>query len=323
MSSDLLYLSRKDVEAAGPAMPEIIAALEYMFREKAAGRVEMPPKPAIHTRPGTFINAMPASIAAIEAAGVKWVSSYPMNKALGLPLISGLLILNDVATGLPLTVMDCGWITAKRTGAATAVAAKFLARPESEVAGVLGCGVQGRGNIEALACVLPLKRVYAYDTDVRSREAFAEDVRRLFGLEAVPVEKPEQAVKGCDVVVTAGPITTVPHATIKAGWLEAGAFASLVDYDSYWERAALREADKFCTDDIPQFEHYRSLGSLRDVPAVYAEVGELVAGIKPGRESREERTMACNLGMALDDIAVAAIIYRRALEKGLGIRLPL
>ena len=197
MSSDLLYLSRQDVEAAGPAMPEIIAALERMFREKAAGRVEMPPKPAIHPRPGTFINAMPASIAVIEAAGVKWVSSYPMNRSRGLPLISGLLILNDIATGLPIAVMDCGWITAKRTGAATAVAAKFLARPESEVAGVLGCGVQGRGNIEALACVLPLKRVYAYDTDARSSESFAEDVRRLFGLEAVPVAKPELAVKGC------------------------------------------------------------------------------------------------------------------------------
>jgi len=323
MSSNLLYLSRKDVETAGSAMPEIIAALEHMFREKAAGRVEMPPKPTIHPRPGTFINAMPASIAAIEAAGVKWVSSYPMNRSRGLPLISGLLILNDVATGLPITVMDCGWITAKRTGAATAVAAKFLARPESEVAGVLGCGVQGRGNIEALACVLPLKRVYTYDTDSRSSESFAEDVRRRFGLEALPVEKPELAVKGCDVVVTAGPITTVPHATIKAGWLAAGAFASLVDYDSYWERAALHEVDKFCTDDIPQFEHHRSLGSLRDVPAVYAEVGELVAGIKPGRESREERTMTCNLGMALDDIAVAPIIYGRAIEKGLGIRLPL
>jgi ornithine cyclodeaminase/alanine dehydrogenase-like protein (mu-crystallin family) len=123
-------------------------------------------------------------------------------------------------------------------------------------------------------------------------------------------------------VVTAGPILKVPHATILPGWLDRGAFASLVDYDSYWHRAALKEADKFCTDDIPQLEYYRSEGYFKDIPPVYAEISDLVFGRKPGRENPGERTIACNLGLALDDMAVAPLVLKAALEKGLGTRLP-
>jgi len=126
-----------------------------------------------------------------------------------------------------------------------------------------------------------------------------------------------------DVVVTAGPILKTPHATIQPGWLEEGAFASLVDYDSYWHRHALKEADKFCTDDIPQLEYYKTIGYFQDIPPVYAELGELVTGRKPGRESPAERTMTCNLGLALDDMATAPLVFKLAVEKGLGTRLPL
>jgi ornithine cyclodeaminase/alanine dehydrogenase-like protein (mu-crystallin family) len=125
------------------------------------------------------------------------------------------------------------------------------------------------------------------------------------------------------MVVTAGPILKKPHKTIKPGWLDKGAFASLVDYDSYWEAAALKEADKFCTDDLKQFDYFRTFGYFQDVPPIHADLGELVAGIKPGRESAEERTMACNLGLALDDMAVAPTIYNRALDMGIGTWLPL
>ena len=117
----VLYLSRKDVETIDLPMREIIDALEQMFKEKGAGKTEMPPKPGIHTRPDAFIHAMPAYIPSLESAGLKWVSGYPDNPKKGLPYITGLLILNDPDTGVPLSVMDCTWITAKRTGAATAI----------------------------------------------------------------------------------------------------------------------------------------------------------------------------------------------------------
>ena len=322
MSDKLLYLSQADVASIGLTMAEIIAALERMFHEKGEGRVEMPPKPGIHTKPDAFIHAMPAYIPALKSAGIKWVGGYPENYERGLPYITGLLILNDPETGIPLAVMDCVWITAKRTGAATAVAAKYLARPDSEVVGILGCGVQGRSNLEALDVLFPLKRVLAYDVDLDVQRCYAEEMSEQFGLEVAPVQEPKQAVVGCDIVVTAGPILKVPHATIQPGWFEAGAFASLVDFDSYWHPDAMREAVKFCTDDVPQLEHYREVGYFQDIPPIHADLGELVTGRKPGRETDAERTMTCNLGLALDDMATAPLVYRRALEQGIGAWLP-
>jgi len=323
MTQKILYLSHADVVSVGPTMAEIIDALEVTFREKGEGRTEMPPKPGIHTMPDAFIHAMPAYIPALQSAGVKWVSGYPENHRRGLPYITGLLILNDPETGIPLSVMDCVWITAKRTGAATALAARYLARADSEIVGILGCGVQGRSNLEALNVLFPLKRVMAYDISREAQRQFAADMSKQHGLEIVAVDQPKKAVVGCDLVVTAGPILKVPHATIQPGWLEAGAFASLVDFDSYWHPDALREADKFCTDDVPQLEHYRKVGYFQNIPAVHADLGELVTKRKPGRETSRERTMACNLGLALDDMATAILIYRRALATKVGTWLPL
>jgi ornithine cyclodeaminase/alanine dehydrogenase len=323
-TGQLLYLSQADVVSVGLGMAEIIELLEAAFREKGQGRVEMPPKPGIHPGGGdNFIHAMPAYIPALGSAGIKWVSGFPENHKRSLPYITGLLILNDPETGMPLAVMDCAWITAMRTAAATAVAARRLARPESSRLGVLGCGVQGHTNTEALNVLFPLEQVFAYDTRPEAAEKFAAEITQRFGLAVTIAREPRQAVSGCDLVVTAGPILKKPHATNQPGWLEEGAFASLVDFDSYWHPQALKEADKFCTDDLPQFRHYQEIGYFQDVPPVYADLGELVVGLKPGREHPAERTMACNLGLAMDDMAVAPTIYRRALEQKIGRFLPL
>lgn len=319
----ILYLSQAEVASVGVTMKEIIDALESAFREHGNGRVEMPPKPGVHTRPDAFIHAMPAYIPALKSVGLKWVSGYPENSKRGLPYITGLLILNDDETGTPLAVMDCAWITAMRTGAATALAAKYLARPASETVGILGCGVQGRTNLEALRVLFPIKRVIAYDVLPGVAERYAREMRDRFGVDVTIAQQPRQAVDGCDIVVTAGPILRQPHATIQAGWLNAGAFASLVDFDSYWAGAAMRETSKFCTDDLPQFEHYRAVGYFQDVPPIYASVGELVAGKKPGRENAQEKTMTCNLGLALDDMATAPMVYQRAIERKIGTWLEL
>jgi ornithine cyclodeaminase/alanine dehydrogenase-like protein (mu-crystallin family) len=319
----LLYLSRADVEAVALDMGSIIGLLETAFQEKGAGRVEMPPKPGIHTQPDAFIHAMPAYIPSMRSAGIKWVSGYPQNPKRALPYISGLLILNDVENGLPYAVMDCVWITAYRTGAATALAAKYLARPESETAGILACGVQGRTNLIALATLFPLKRVYAYDILPDSQQRYVEEMSAILDLEFIGVNEPYQAVKDSDLVVTSGPILKHPRPTIAKDWLKPGAFASAVDYDSYWQPAAMAQMDRISTDDIAQFEYYRSIGYFQQTPQPYADLGELVCGLKPGRERVNERILAINLGLAMDDMAVAPEIYRRAKEKGIGTWLPL
>jgi ornithine cyclodeaminase/alanine dehydrogenase-like protein (mu-crystallin family) len=323
MKQELLYLSREDVVATALPMSEIITTVEAAFREHGEGRVEMPPKPGVHPLPDAFLHAMPAFIPAMQSVGVKWVSGFPSNIQRGLPYISGLLILNDPETGFPIAVMDCTWITAKRTGAATAVSAKYLARPASSILGILGCGVQGRSNLEALSCLFPIKKVLAYDTAPTSAQAFAQEAAAHYGYQVTVAETPQAAVRGCDMVVTAGPILKTPHASIKAGWLEQGAFASLVDFDSYWDPAALAEFDLFTTDDLPQFLHYQEAGYFQHTPPISATLGELVTGKKPGRKTPSERTAACNLGLALCDMATAPLIYQRAKAAGLGTWLPL
>ena len=319
----ILYLSRADVETVNFPMKDIIDSLETAFREKGNGRVEMPPKPGVHTMPDAFIHAMPAYIPSMRSAGIKWVSGYPENFKRGLPYISGLMILNDVETGIPYAVMDCAWITAMRTGAASALSAKYMARPDSETVGILACGVQGRTNLEALACLFPIKRVYAYDVLPEVQEKFIADMKDRFDFEIVGVKEPKQAVIESDLVVTSGPILKHPSPTIEKDWLRPGAYGSAVDFDSYWTGEALAQMDRISTDDHAQFQYYKSVGYFQQTPDPYADLGELVAGLKPGHTGEKERTLAINLGLAMDDMAVAPTIYQQAKEKGLGIWLPL
>jgi len=315
----MLYLSRTDVERVGLPMAEIIRAVEGVFKEKGNGRIEMPPKPGIHPGEDSFIHAMPAYVRGMKAAGVKWVSGFPENYKKGLPYISGLLILNDPETGIPISVMDCTWITAMRTGAATAVAAKYLARKDSSTMGMLGCGVQGRTNLEAIKVAFPgISRVSAYDIDSKVLSKYAEEMTKMYGLKVVPVDSPRKAVEGNDIVVSAGPILKHPSPVIEASWFKKGGFACPLDFDSYWRNDAMQSVDKFCTDDKAQLEYYKTVGYFGGIPNVHADLGEIVTGKKSAREKDSERIISMNLGVAIEDMATAIRIYERAKVKGLG-----
>jgi len=321
---EILYLSRADVEAVGLTMAEIIEVVENAFRDKALGQVEMPPKPGIHTRPDAFIHAMPAYLKSIDAAGVKWVSGYPENQARGLPYISGLLILNDAGTGFPVAIMDATWITGVRTGAATAVAAKYLARPEARAVAILGCGVQGRSNLCALHQVMrELQDVYAYDIRPEAADQFTRECQAEYGLAAVPCRSAEEAVRQADVVVTAGPILQHPRPVIVPDWLRKGAFACTLDFDSYVTPAVFHAAKLFCSDDVNQLRYYQTLGYFADIPAAVSDLGAIVAGQQPGCHRALDLTVCANLGLAMEDVATAQAVYQRALKKGAGVRLPL
>jgi ornithine cyclodeaminase/alanine dehydrogenase len=319
----ILYLSQADVTKVNLEMATVINLLETAFREKGAGKVEMPPKPGVHTMPDAFIHAMPAFIPALKSAGIKWVSGYPENYKRGLPYITGLLILNDVETGIPYAVMDCAWITAYRTGAASALAARYLARSDSKTAGILACGVQGRTNLEALKVTFPIQRVYAYDILPDVQKQYVADMSVKLDIEVIGVQEPRQAVINSDLVVTSGPILKHPTPTIQKDWLQPGAFGSAVDFDSYWTGESLSQMDRISTDDHAQYQYYKSVGYFQSTPDPYADLGEIVAGLKPGRQDPLERTLAINLGLAMDDMAVAPEIYRRAKALGIGTWLTL
>ena len=320
----LLYLSKKDVEKVDLPMEEIIEALDEAFKEKGRGKIEMPPKPGIHTQPDAFIHAMPAYIPSLGSAGIKWVSGYPENYKQNLPYINGLLILNDPNTGVPLSVMDCIWITAMRTGAATAVAAKYMANMDASTVGILGCGVQGRTNLKALKITIPaLKEVKAYDISDDAVNRYAEEMRKDTGLNVRIVATPKEATHDSDIIVTAGPILKEPHPVIEDGWVKSGVFASPVDFDSYWKKSAFENCDKFVTDDKDQCLYYKSLGYFQHIPEIYADLGEIAAGLKPGRENKNEKIICANLGLAMDDMAIAIKIYKKAGENNIGTWLEL
>jgi ornithine cyclodeaminase/alanine dehydrogenase len=322
MAHEILYLSYKDVESLNLEPDLIIAAVEDSFRQKGLGLVEMPPKPGIHPRKDSFIHAMPAYLKGSDAAGLKWISGNPENPKRGLPYIAGILILNDPETGFPIAVMDATWLTAYRTAGATAVAAKYLARRESEVLAVLGCGTQGRSNTLMLSKILPIKTVKAYDINERALASYEAFVREKMGIDVIKASSPREAIEGSDVIVTAGLLLKEPNPVIEADWVKPGVSAFPLDYDSYWKSSAIASMDKFYTDDIEQLLYSIKGGWIRPIERIFGELGEVVAGKKPGRESEREKIMCMNLGLACHDVAVGKLIYEEARRKGVGTHLP-
>ncbi|KKM11640.1 hypothetical protein SY88_08150 [Clostridiales bacterium PH28_bin88] len=321
---EILYLSLADVKAVGLTMKETMEAVEKAFIEKGHGRFQMPPKPGLHPRGDAFIHAMPAYLPEMKAAGLKWVSGFPENVQYGLPYITGLLVLNCPDTGVPLAVMDCVWITAQRTGAVSGVTAKCLARQDSAIAAIIGCGVQARTQLEALAVALELKTVKCYDINQEQVELYIGDMQsKLPGLEFVTVKNAKEAVTDSDVVVTAGPILKHPNPEIELSWLKDGVLGLPIDFDSYWKPEAMQGVDKFYTDDEAQFEYYRTVGYFQGAPKANADMGQLTTGRVPGRANDQEKIIGMNLGIAINDMATASRIYQKAMEKGIGATLPL
>ena len=324
---ELVYLSRKDVESLEMSMSDVIRTVDNGFRLKGLRKTEMPPKPGIHPRPDCFIHAMPTYVQEVEAAGLKWVSGYPSNSRKGLPYITGPRVLNDPSTGLPIAVMDCAWVTAMRTGASAGISAKYLARRSSRVAGILGCGVQARTSLMALVEVLPrLDEVRCCDLHPRAATRFIEDMGGRFkGLRFTACRNPADIMDDADVVVTAIPIVEKPTPPLEAGKLKPGGLAISLDYDSAWSGAAMNECGKFCTDDIDQLLSTKSHGVyFSGIPKkIHADLGELSAGIKKGRANEKERIFSMNMGIAVDDIVTAKVLYMRAVKNRVGVRLPL
>lgn len=324
---ELIYLSRKDVEDLNITMKDVLIAVDNGFRLKGLGKTEMPPKPGIHPRPDSFIHAMPAYVQEVESAGMKWVSGYPANPDKGLPYITGLLVLNDPASGIPIAVMDCAWLTAMRTGASVGIAAKYLARVDSRIVGILGCGVQARTSLMALVEILTqLKEVRCCDLFPAATRRFMDEMGKQFSnLKFIPCDKPADMMKSADVVVTAIPIVAKPKPPLEAGMLKAGGLGVALDYDSAWSTAAMKECNKFCSDDISQLLSTRQHGVyFSGIPKrIYADLGELAADLKKGRTSDHEKIFAMNMGIAVDDMVIAKVLYERAVETGAGVRLPL
>jgi len=322
---NLRYLSRSDVESLSVSMAEVIEVVEEGFRRNGMGETQMPPKIAIKPRGGeTFLHAMPAYVGQLDIAAIKWVGGNDDNRKRGLPSISGLIILNDPETMFPVCIMDASWVTAMRTGAANAVAMKYLGPERVETVAIIGCGVQGRSNLLAMHTRYPeIAQLRCYDISQAALNAFVEEAREKYDFDVAPVAGLQAAVEGADVIVTAGPSPKEPTPYLKEEWLKPGAMAAPVDYMGAWEGKLAAKVDKLITDDHGQMDYYRSKGYFKDVPKPYADLGEIVAGKKPGREGPQERTMSILMGIAVDDAVTAQLVHDRAVAQDAGMTLPL
>ncbi|MGH3052675.1 MAG: ornithine cyclodeaminase family protein [Gaiellaceae bacterium] len=303
----LLYLSRTEVRELLPPLEQQLDLVESTYRALGEGRVELPPKPGIHPRPDSFIHAMPAYLRDEDVAALKWVAGYPANKARGLPYISGLIVLNDPDTGLPVTVMDGAEITAARTAAASGVCIRRFAPPGWSEAAILGCGEQGRFHARVLDSLNP-------DVLIRAYDPHPERIEQLEG-NVAPASSWEEAVRGAEVIVSAGPIVEDPHPPIRPDDLAERVLALPIDFDFYLRADAVESADLFLADDVGQFEYYRSLGHFQGWPEADGTVGE--------DHEPAPRVVCCNLGVGALDAAFAQRVLEAARSNGAGTELPL
>ncbi|MEM4724452.1 MAG: ornithine cyclodeaminase family protein [Candidatus Hadarchaeum sp.] len=328
---EFLYLNQADVRNTGLDMAMVLDAVEESFRLHHQGKAILPPKVVLDLdeRERGRGNAMPAYVGGdYDVFGIKWIAGFPKNPIrYGLPRATALFILNDSWNGVPLAVMDCTLISAMRTGAVTGVGAKYLARPDARSVAMIGAGVQARTQLEALKLVLPgLQEVRVYDIRSESAERYAAEMSAKLGLDVHAVPSAEAAVRDADVVVT---VTVADEPIVKDAWMKKGSYFAAVGSYQEEEFDVVLHSDKIFVDGLEHVMHRGTpvialmvgQGLLKEEQI--GEIGAVICGEIPGRETPEERIFFSPIGMGTEDLCVAYKVYQLAKEKGIGTKLSL
>ncbi|HET7189838.1 MAG TPA: ornithine cyclodeaminase family protein, partial [Gemmatimonadaceae bacterium] len=256
-------------------------------------------------------------------------ANFPQNPiSRGLPTIQGVIILFDADCGRPLAVLDSIEITSVRTAAATAVAARHLARADAGVATICGCGEQGRSQLRALCAVRPIRTAFAFDADSASAARYADEMARELGIDVVAIEDLSTAARRSDIIVTC---TTARRWFLGRDDVPSGCFVAAVGADNPEKQElepALLAASTVVVDLLEQCAamgdlHHAILAGVMTRDSIHAELAEIVSGEKPGRRSAEEITVFDSTGTALQDVAAAWLVYQRAVVEGAGISVKL
>lgn len=318
-----LLLSRSEV-ADLLSIDEYIAAVEQAFKLYGEGKTQPPGILGVHAHDGGF--HIKAGVLELDSSffAAKINANFPQNAhRFGLPLIQGAVFLADAQNGYPLAIMDSMEITIRRTGAATAVAAKYLARPDSKSILVCGCGNQGRVSIQALSKIFSLEHVFAYDIDSIQARRFANELSDELKIAVETTSDLGEAMKGSDISVTCTPSTRF---FLKQEYMQPGTFVAAVGADNETKQElepTLLAQHKTVVDIMEQCAsigelHHAIASDLMTEQSVHAELGEVVAGIKAGRTSSDEIIIFDSTGMALQDVIAAATVYKKAVDKGIG-----
>jgi ornithine cyclodeaminase len=329
---EFLYLTQADVRTAGLTMAMTLEIVEKVFKLHSLGEINMPHKTVLDLgeRERGRVNAMPAYIGGdIDVCGIKWIAGFPHNPSKhNLPRGIGLLVINDSWTGVPLAIMDATLISAMRTGAATGVGAKYLARAGASKVALIGAGVQARTQLEALAESVPnLRLAHAYDLRMETAQVFAEEMGAQLGIDVQAVATPQAAVEDADVIVTA---TVADEPIVKDAWVKPGSLFAHVGSYQEEEEAVVLNSDVIVVDEWGAVLHRETpilakmylAGELSEAD-IHANLGEIILGQKTGRRSDADRIFYAPIGLGSEDVAVGYEIYRLARDKGLGRRMPL
>ena len=334
-AGDILYLNRRDVRAAmGSSIRGYVEALRVGLALHAEGKTAQPLKPYLRWRRRGHIAdriiAMPGYVGGEHPmAGIKWIGSKHDNPTLrGIPRASAVIVLNDPETHFPVAIMEGGEISGMRTAGVTVLACEYLARPGFQSLALVGCGFIGRLHALGLLESFPaIARVHLYDRDRDAASALAGELEGLGreGLAVSVCDSAEEAICRGEVVV---PCTVTARPYIELDWLMPGAFVSNISIMDVKPEVYLG-VDKLLVDDWDQANRERKTinqlvlsGRLKQSD-LHAELGDVVRGIKPGRESPDERILLNPMGMAIEDVACAAAVYRTAREQGTGTWLTL
>ncbi len=322
---ETLLLSQKDIQDLIP-MKDVVDIVEKTFRGMGEGTVVNPTKVGLDLGESAawppfkgFMNAMPAYVGWLNSAGIKWAGGFLGNAALGLPYISSMILLIDPKDGQFRAVMDGALITNLRTGAQSAVALKHLHQGKTVRLGLFGAGAQGRTQTRAMAEFFEIEVLTVYDVRREAAEQFAKEMQPVVKGRIVVADAPEKAAVG-DAVIC---VTQSKDKFVKKSWLKPGTVLFPMGSYQECEDAVLLGADRIIVDHIGQCLHRGALRELNEAgkiteKSIYATIGEVVAGKKPGRGAANQTIVCIPIGTGAMDIAVATVAYQRAMEKGRG-----
>ena len=325
----LTYLNRFDIEALKITDDEILAAIEEQLRVQ--GRKESVIEPRTHLEPGVargHFNVLRGSLGgSVDAAGVKVVSDFYDNYKHKLPSELALLLLFDRHIGVPKAIIDASLITDMRTGAVTAIGAKYLARKGSKVLGHIGARGTAYWNVRLMDKLFDFDEIRVHSRRPESRTAFAAQLKKDLGKTVIITDDWESCVRGADIVVEASRLVT-PEPLLKTEWIKKGALVMPYGTVSAVETSLADIADKFLMDDFGQARagRFGALKPLFDAGILHegryhAEIGEVVAGLKPGRERDDETILFWHRGLSLSDIALGHAMLKKGEALGIGQRL--
>ncbi len=317
-----LILSRKDV-AKLVDVKRAIGAVEQAFAEYGLGRARMPPKIYLDLPEfaGDF-RAMPSYVSKFKLCTLKWVNAHPRNARFGLPSVMAVLIVSDPKTGFPLAIMDGTLATSLRTGAGGAVAAKYLARKDSSVVALVGCGVQAHMQLVALREIFKIKEVRVWGPQNALTARFIRDMKKS-GEAMTATATIRECVVGADIVATTTPSR---KPIVRSEWIQDGTHINAIGADAPGKEELdpriLRRA-RVVVDDLEQASHSGEINvpvlkRILKPKDIYATLGEVVVGRKKGRSGPGQVTVFDSTGLAIQDTAVTSLIYKAALKKNIG-----